>query len=97
MATRSVGQYIDDLAERVADEEAPDAPRLIGDGIGDLEARRDRAGIDLVNVIHLDGGTGVPDPPSLMTLTCGLACGSSEAKVNIQPKSMASFSPSSSS
>jgi hypothetical protein len=49
-----VRQDVDEVAEWVADIEAPDAPGLIGDGVDDAQAERHGAAVEGVDVIDLD-------------------------------------------
>src|SRR5215211_6770015 len=55
---RAVGDDIHGRPARLAKHEAPGAPLLVAQGIGDLEAELQRSGVDGVDIIHLDRDAG---------------------------------------
>ena len=50
----TMGDHVHGRAARLAEHEAPNAPFLVAQGIGDLEAQLHRAGMDGVNVVDSD-------------------------------------------
>lgn len=55
----SVTEHVDDAAGRFADEEAADAPGLVGEGVDDVAAEALGGGVGGVDVVDLDGDVGV--------------------------------------
>jgi hypothetical protein len=49
-----VAQYVDDDAVRIFDEKAANAPRLVGQGIDDLQVSLDRDGVDAIDIVDLN-------------------------------------------
>jgi hypothetical protein len=46
---------VDHVAERIAHIEPPHAPRLVGQRVDDLQAKRLGARVHRIHVVHLDG------------------------------------------
>ena len=68
-----MGQHVDQPAERIAQEEAPDTPGLVYRTICDRMTSDTRPIEHRVEIVDLDReiGTGAPEPPSLAKLNCG--------------------------
>src|SRR5438876_10246452 len=59
LITPRVTHDVEHYPIRILDKEAPDSPRLRGQGVDDLESAGDRLGVHPVDVGNLDGEVGM--------------------------------------
>jgi hypothetical protein len=89
-----VADDVDHLAVWVADEEAPDAPLLVGNRVHDLCARRAYRLVGGVDVIDLDAGSGFTAAAASLVMRMTWAVGlDGETRLTTQPRFISSRKP----
>ena len=85
----AMAHHVDDDPIRVLDEEASDAPWLVGEGVDDTVPPPPRLGMDHIHVRHLDGVPGVTGDDASWFMRLRWTPSRSVPSVTIQPRSIA--------